>query len=383
MPDIPDVSDPGVAPAAGDRTVGLGPLAERVPEALRGSAHYHVPRPPRVSAKLDANELPYALPAELTAELGRALAEVAVERYPDPTAGRLRAIVARQLSASLAPLGSITGDQLVFGNGSDELIAMLCSAFAAPRGARRAAILCPAPSFVYYKLSAIARGVDPIEVPLTAAFELDEDAMLRAVAEHRPAVVFLALPNNPTGTLWRIGFAAELAARFRDVVVVSDEAYLAYSGATSLPVLGEHPNLVVMRTLSKLGMAGLRVGFTISSPAIARLLDKLRPPYNLSALDQRAAELLLERASAWCAARAADVVAERERLAAALAARGLEVFPSRANLLLVRTAGATALWQRLADAGVLVRLFDAGPLAGCLRITVGTPADSAALLAAL
>ena len=197
------------------------------------------------------------------------------------------------------------------------------------------------------------------------------------------SVVYLALPNNPTGTLWRLGFAAELAQRYRDTVIVSDEAYVAYSGQTSLPVLAAHPNLVVMRTLSKLGMAGLRVGFTISAPAIAALLEKLRPPYNLSALDQRAAEFLLEHAGAWCAARAAEVVAERGRLAAALAARGFEVFASEANLVLIRTTEATALWQRLFDAGITVRLFDAGRLAGCLRITVGTPAETDALLAAL
>jgi histidinol-phosphate aminotransferase len=166
-------------------------------------------------------------------------------------------------------------------------------------------------------------------------------------------------------------------------VVVSDEAYFAYSGATLLPALADHPNLVVMRTLSKLGMAGLRVGYTLSSPAIAATLEKLRPPYNLSALDQRAAVFLLEHASQWCAARAADVLAERSRLAAALVARGLEVFPSEANLLLIRTHEATALWRRLAAAGVTVRLFDAGRLTGCLRITVGTPQDNAALLAAL
>jgi histidinol-phosphate aminotransferase len=358
-----------------DRMLELGPLAARVPEVLRGSAAYHVPVPPRVIAKLDANELPYPLPAELRAELGQALADVALERYPDPTAHRLRAVVARQLG--------VAGDQLVFGNGSDELIAMLCSAFAAPRGARPAAILYPAPTFVYYKFAAVSRGIEAIEVPLSEAFELDEAAVTRAIEDHQPSVVFLALPNNPTGTLWRIGFAAELAARYRDVAIISDEAYFAYSGATSLPVLAEHPNLIVMRTLSKLGMAGLRVGFTVSSPAIAALLEKLRPPYNLSALDQRAAELLLDRASVWCAERAAEVVAERTRLAASLAARGLEVFPSAANLLLIRTTGATALWQRLFDAGITVRLFDAGRLAGCLRITVGTPAETDTLLAAL
>lgn len=353
----------------------LGPLAARVPERLRTGSAYHVPVPPNVVAKLDANELPDPLPAELRAQLGAALAEVALERYPDPSARRLRAIVARQLG--------VAGDQLVFGNGSDELIAMLAAAFAAPRGERPAAICYPVPTFVYYRIAAVVRGLEMIEVPLTPRFELDEPAMLRAIEAHRPSVVFLALPNNPTGTLWRMGFAAELAARHRDMVVVSDEAYQAYSGATSLPVLAAHPNLVVLRTLSKVGMAGLRVGFTISSPAIAALLEKLRPPYNLSALDQRAAEFLLEHAAEWCAARAAAVVAERSTLAAALAARGLEVFPSEANLLLVRTADATALWQRLFDAGISVRKFDGGPLAGCLRITVGTPAENAALLAAL
>jgi histidinol-phosphate aminotransferase len=358
----------------------LGPLAERVSEALRGTAAYDVPEPARMVAKLDANELPFALPAELRAALGQALAEVALERYPDVAARRLRTIVARQLST---PAAAIRGDQIVFGNGSDELIAMLCSALSAPYRGRPAVVLYPWPSFVYYRLAAIARGVATVEVPLTAAFELDEPAMLRAIEHHRPSVVFLALPNNPTGTLWRVGFAAELAARFRDVVIVSDEAYIAYAGATSLPVLAEHPNLVVMRTLSKLGMAGLRVGFTVSAPAIAALLEKLRPPYNLSALDQRAAEFLLEQAMPWCEARAAEVIAERGRLAAAIAARGFEVFPSEANLLLIRTAGAAALWRRLADAGIMVRLFDAGPLAGCLRVTVGTPADNTALLAAL
>jgi histidinol-phosphate aminotransferase len=361
--------------SAGDPLAPLGPLAARVPEPLRGSAAYHVPVPPRMIAKLDANELPHAWPIELRAELGAALAEIALERYPDPTAHRLRAVVARQ--------SGVAGDQIVFGNGSDELIEMLCAAFAAPRGTVPAAILYPVPSFVYYKLACVARGLEAIEVPLTEQFELDEPAVLRAIEDHRPSVVFLALPNNPTGTLWRLGFVTELAARHRDVCIVADEAYLAYSRATLLPQLSDHPNLVIMRTLSKQGMAGLRVGFSISSPALAGLLDRVRPPYNLSALDQRAAEFLLERAAGWCAERTAEVIAERPVLAAALAARGLEVFPSEANLVLIRTQNARALWQRLSDAGISVRLFDAGRLAGCLRITVGTPADTAALLAAL
>jgi len=365
----------------------LGPLAARVPEQLRGTAAYHVPQPPDVRAKLDANELPFALPADLRARLGAALADVALERYPDPSARSLRSLVANQLG--------VRSEQLVFGNGSDETIGMLIAAFAAPRVAREhgpthprpAAILYPTPTFVYYRLAAVARGVEAIEVPLDAKLELDEPAVLRAIEAHHPSVVFLALPNNPTGTMWRMDFAVELAQRHRDVAVVSDEAYFAYSGKTNLPHLDAHPNLIVMRTLSKVGMAGVRVGYTVSSPAIATVLEKVRPPYNVSSLDQRAAILLLSEAREWCAARASDVVAERARLQAALAALpNVEVFASEANLLLVRFGAgrATRIWQALADRGLLVRNFDhPGPLAGCLRITVGTPEENGWLVEAL
>jgi histidinol-phosphate aminotransferase len=354
----------------------LGPLEARVPEMLRATAAYHVPQPPLVRAKLDANELPFPLPAELRARLGATLAEVPLERYPDPNARELRALVASQLSETRP----VRGDQLVFGNGSDELIAMLVNALPGP-------VLYPVPTFVFYRLAAIARGVPPVEVPLDARFELDEAAIERAIGEHRPSVVFLALPNNPTGTLWRMDFALELAARHRDTVIVSDEAYFAYSGRTSLPHLAQHPNLVVMRTLSKVGMAGVRLGYTVSSTAIAQLLEKVRPPYNISSLDQRAAVFLLAEARAWCAARAAEVVGERAQLAVALAALpDVEVFASEANLVLARFGAgrATEIWKALADRGLLVRTFDRpGPLSGCLRITVGTPDENAALVAAL
>jgi histidinol-phosphate aminotransferase len=349
--------------------VTLGALAERVEPALRGVSAYHVPKPPDIRIKLDANELPFALPAELRERLSAELAQVALERYPDPNVRELRELVSRDLG--------VTGDQLVFGNGSDELIGMLAAVFAGP-------VLFPAPSFVYYTLAATARGRASCPVPLTARFELDEDAVEAAIARHRPAVVFLALPNNPTGTLWRMELAPELAARHRDIAIVSDEAYVAYSGRTNLAHLAAHPNLVVMRTLSKIGFAGLRVGYTVSSPEVARLLEKVRPPYNLSALDQRAAIVAVRDGAAWCAARAAEIVRERGTLAAALGDLGFEVFPSAANLLLVRRAGATQLWDALARRGVAVRSFDQhGPLAGCLRITVGAPAENRELIATL
>jgi histidinol-phosphate aminotransferase len=286
----------------------------------------------------------------------------------------------------LARTLAVRGDQLVFGNGSDELIAMLCNALAAPRHGRPAAVCYPVPSFVYYRLAADARGLIPVEVPLTARFELDEVALITAIERDDPSVVFLALPNNPTGGLWRHDIAVELAHRFPRTVIVSDEAYQAYSGVSNLAALGHTPNLVVMRTLSKVGMAGLRVGFLAASHGLAQLLEKVRPPYNLGALPQAAACFLLTEAADWCAARAAEVVAERPHLAAALAARGFETFDSASNLVLVRTRAGRAhlLWKALQDRGVLVRDFDRpGPLAGCLRITVGTREDHRILLSAL
>jgi histidinol-phosphate aminotransferase len=340
-------------------------LLARVPAALREGTAYHVPQPPRVVAKLDANEMPFEMPSELRQRLGAALAEVALERYPDPTAKALREVVARTLG--------VAADRIVFGNGSDELIAMIASAF--PTGP----VLAPSPSFVYFQLAARARGLEFIGVPLRDDFTLDEDALEAAIVRHRPGCVFLALPNNPTGTLWRVEFARELATRHPDVAVVSDEAYVAYSGQTNLPHAGA--NLIVMRTLSKIGLAGLRVGFAVGSPEVAALLDKLRPPYNVSALDQRAAVFALDEAASWCEARVGEVIAERDRLAAALARLPVRVYPSAANFLLVRVGDQVGqVWQGLANAGVVTRSFGPGPLYGCLRITVGTSVENAVLL---
>jgi histidinol-phosphate aminotransferase len=381
------VSAPGASADASADAAALGPLGERVPEALRGAAAYHVPRPADVRAKLDANELPFALPAELRHRLGQVLAEEALERYPDAAAGELRALLAGKLG--------VAGEQLVFGNGSDELIALLCSALAHPRAHLPAAICYPVPTFVYYRLATVARGLIPVEVPLTSRFELDEAALIAAIEREDPAVVFLALPNNPTGTLWRMELAVELARRFPRTAVVSDEAYLAYHGKSNLGALAATPNLVIMRTLSKVGMAGLRCGYLVASPALCGLLEKVRPPYNLGSLPQAAARFLLTEAATWCDERAAEVVAARPELTAALEARGFETFPSAANLVLVRTRPGRAfqIWQALQARGVLIRNFDPspapaagaslGPLAGCLRVTVGSRDDHQILLAAL
>ena len=358
-------------------------ISDLVTKGIRPLVAYHVPRPDGIRAKLDANELPYSLPPEAAAALGHELAQVALNRYPEADPVELRALVAADLG--VAP------QQIVFGNGSDELIALLCAAFAEPRpGKTRAGVLYPDPSFVVYRLAALGHNLEPIEITLDDEMQLDFELVDDAIAGRQPNLAFFALPNNPTGTLWAPEKVAELAARHPNTIFISDEAYIQYGGRTLLPRLAELPNLVVMRTLSKIGMASLRVGFVVASPAITHELEKLRMPYNLGSLNQRAAVWLLRNHKEWITARAKDLLAERERLDAALRAfPELKVFPSEANRLLVRvgmanSGRATRVWKALAARGIMVRNFDRpGPLAGCLRITPGTPAENDLLLAEL
>ena len=366
-------------------TNALGPLAALVTPSLRGAAAYHVPTPTGIVAKLDANESPYEWPVDLRERIAARLADVQLHRYPDASALALRTRLAREFSPTMTPA------QVVLGNGSDELIGLLLAAFAAPRpGARVARVLYPVPTFVYYKIAATARGIEAVEVPLADDFSLDEDAIRWAFTEMRPNVAFFALPNNPTGTLWPLAFIADLARSNPDVIIVADEAYLAYSGQTLAGALIALPNLVVMRTLSKVGLAGLRVGFLAASTAITTELEKVRPPYNVGAFNQAAALVALDEGATWMAARAAAVIAERGRVVEALAKHPtLRIFDTQSNLVMVRVAGdgrASQLWQHLVDRGVLVRTFDrpgAGALAGCLRITIGTPTENSLLLAAI
>ncbi len=349
-------------------------LKELIPDSIRGLTAYAVPHPAGVRVKLDANESPFPLPPDIAAALGAHLAEVPLHRYPDPRAESLVKVLARDLG--------VPSDQIVLGNGSDEIIALLLSAFSRSRTGRAARAAYPWPSFVYYRIACAAHGIAPLEIPLRSDFTLDVDATDALLAAERPNLAFFALPNNPTGTLWPMDEVARLAARHADTLFVSDEAYFDYSGETLLPRLA--PNLVVMRTLSKLGLAALRVGFLVAPPAVAEVIGRIRPPYNVGALNQAAATWLLTNHKQVLTDAARRVVAERERLAAVLTQLGLRVFPSRANLLCVRHPRASDVWSRLLGHGILVRNFDRpGPLAGCLRITVGTAEENELLVIAL
>ncbi len=352
-------------------------LAELVTRGLRGVTAYHVPRPVGIRARLDANELPYPLPDDVAQALAAELAAVPLHRYPPTDAGELRGVISKQLGVS--------PEWLVFGNGSDELISLLCATFGEPPvGRTRAACLYPTPTFVVYRIAAFGHHMDVVEVPLRDDFTLDEDAIAAAMTGERPNLAFFALPNNPTGTLWSPDYVLALARRHPSTIVVADEAYIDYGGQTLLSHVGVPPNLVVMRTLSKVGLAGLRCGYLVAHPLVVHEIEKVRAPYNLGSLPIRAATWLLTNHADLLRTRAKEVVAERGRVAAALRGLGVHVFDSEANLLMVKLPNASSVWQGLAARGVLVRNFDRpGPLAGCLRITIGTPQENDLLIDAL
>ena len=253
-------------------------------------------------------------------------------------------------------------------------------------------VLVPDPGWTTVVPMALAAGVTPVPYRLdrTADFALDPGAVDRALREGRPNIVFFARPNNPTGTMWPSSLVADVARAHPDVLVVSDEAYAAYAGDGMADAVAALPNLLVMRTLSKIGLAALRIGYLRASRGIIAEVEKIRPPYNLGALNQRAAVWLLRNHRALLDGMCADVVRERDRLSTTLAAMpGVRAFSSQANLILFRVGSpgdgrATAVWQRLCATGVLVRCFDRpGLLSGCLRVTVGTPTENDRFLAAL
>lgn len=342
---------------------------------LRALSPYRVPDASGM-VKLDAMENPHTWPEEMRAGWLALLRDTPVNRYPDPEAAELKARI--RLTEGLH------GDQaLVLGNGSDELIQLLATVFARPG----AALLSVTPSFVMYRRSAIGAGMEYVEVPLVQeSFALDLEAMLRAVERHQPSLIFLAYPNNPTGNLFDAG-AVKAVARAAAGLVVIDEAYAPFAGDTWIARCRDFDNLVVMRTLSKLGLAGLRLGFLAGAPDWIEQLEKLRLPYNINVLTQRTAAFALEKREVF-RRQTEEICRQREALTAALARiQGLKVWPSVANFVLFRPSGADAqaVFEGLRRRKVLIKNLDgtAPLLRNCLRVTVGTAEENAAFLAAL
>ena len=341
------------------------------PEILALNA-YHVP-PASGLIKLDAMENPYRLPQELRDEIARAVADAEINRYPDAGAQQLKAGI-RQV-VDLPP-----GMDILLGNGSDEIIQILALAVAQPG----AVLLSVEPSFVMYRMIALFAGMEYVGVPLRQDFSLDLEAMLAAIKREQPALVFLAYPNNPTGNLFDAAAVRQIVEASQGLVVV-DEAYYAFARDSFLPQLAHHENLLVMRTFSKLGMAGLRVGFLAGSAAWLSQLEKLRLPYNVGVLPQVVASKLLQHHDVLLA-QAESIKQERGRLLNALQATlGVQAYPSEANFILFRVAGATAVFAELKRRGVLIKNLDGGhpALLDCLRVTVGTPEENERFVTAL
>jgi histidinol-phosphate aminotransferase len=314
--------------------------------------------------KLDANESPYGFADSYTV-----VKSVKTNRYPDPEAKTLRRLLAKELG--------IRPGNILQGNGSDELIYCLITAFGGP-------VLYPVPTFSMYGIISQALGEKGVGIPLEADFDLDGDRMAVAMRKDKPKLVFLSSPNNPTGNC----FSSEkilqiIASTSSKSLVVVDEAYHPFASKKGfLPLLGDYRNLVILRTLSKIGLAGLRVGFLIGDEEIIEQVNKVRLPFNLNALSQAvAAEVMKRRALRRQHIRA--IVKERKRLFSALSkVEGVTAYPSEANFILFRVQDAQGVYQGLLDESVLVRDMK-GLVEGCLRVTIGTPDENRIFLRAL
>jgi histidinol-phosphate aminotransferase len=350
-------------------------LMQRIRQDVQ-SMHAYAIQDSAGMVKLDAMENPHRLPADLQKALGERLGALALNRYPGERVNELRHAL-----ASYA--GMPEGFDIMLGNGSDELISLLAMACDVPG----ASILSPLPGFVMYAMSAQLQGLAFHGVPLTVDFELDEAAMLAAIAEHKPSIVYLAYPNNPTGNLWNDDSIEKivLAQGAQGCLVVMDEAYQPFASKSYIDRITRHSHVLLMRTLSKFGLAGVRLGYMIGPKALVAEVDKVRPPYNISVLNAECALFALEHAEVF-AAQAQNLRQERTRLTQALTALpGVQPFPSEANMILARVPDAAKTFDGLKAHGVLIKnISKMHPLlANCLRLTVGTAAENDQLLAAL
>ena len=354
----------------------MSDLPARLQRLIRSDVqglHAYAIQPSAGLVKLDAMENPHRLPDRLQVKLGRRLGALALNRYPGERVQDLRAALA-------AHAGMPAGFDIMLGNGSDELISLIAMACDVPG----AAVLAPVPGFVMYAMSAQLQGLKFTGVPLTPDFELDETAMLAAIQRDRPSVIYLAYPNNPTANLWRDAVIDRIIEEAPGLVVI-DEAYQPFSSRTYIDRIGRHDHVLLMRTMSKFGLAGVRIGYLLGPKALVAQIDKVRPPYNISVLNCEAALFALEHADVF-AAQAQDIREQRARLQRDLTSLpGVKSWPSDANMILARFPDAQRTFAGLKSRGVLVKNVSTmhSLLANCLRLTVGTAGENDQMLAAL
>jgi histidinol-phosphate aminotransferase len=319
--------------------------------------------------KMDAMENPFSMPPDIQKEISDAVGAALINRYPDPSAAKLK--------ESIADLWGIGTKRMILGNGSDELIQAIILAFGGP-------VLIPTPTFAMYEITSRALSQEVIAVPLTRNFALDPDKMLKKAKETKARIIFLACPNNPTGNRFSEEAVMKIVAKANAAVVI-DEAYFSFSRKSFLPVLRDYPNMIILRTLSKIGFAGLRIGVLTASAKVIHELDKIRLPYNINTLSQAAAMTAL-RHPIILNQQLSQLISARERLYNALSQLdSVTAYPSETNFILFRTTSdAVSIHEKLKEAGILIKnLNKPGPLKNCLRVTVGTPEENNEFLAAL
>lgn len=324
---------------------------------IRSLRAYHAEEIP-CRVKLDANESPYGV---------KALKTVKTNRYPDPEAKELRNLLARQFK--------VKPENILHGNGSDELIQCLITTFGG-------LVLFPAPTFSMYRIISQAHGERSEGIPLDEKFDLDIEEMLKAVRKKNPKLIFLSSPNNPTGNSFSAERILKIIRQSKGLVIV-DEAYQAFSDRKSfLPLLKKYKNLIILKTLSKIGLAGLRVGFMIAHKDVIDEVNKVRLPFNLNALSQKLAVETLKK-SALMRSEIKTIVSERKKLFNEMKKiDGIEPYPSDANFILFRTNKSDRIYKELLKRGILIRNMK-GIIDGCLRVTVGTPNENRAFLKAI
>jgi histidinol-phosphate aminotransferase len=335
-------------------------------------------RRPSGAVWLDANESPYGLDEQASAALAQHLARVPLHRYPEASADALERLVAEQLGVD--PAGVLVG------NGTEELVRLLCSTFSKlkPRESRPR-VGYPVPGPAPYRPAVLGQGARSLEMPLREDFGLDLVAMERHITGGHPNLLLFCRPNDPTGNLWP---RAEMEAVIDDhpeIVVAVDETYHEYCGETLLDLMPKHPHLVILRSLSRIGLAGLRVGFLIGQPDLVAEVQKVRPAHNMGTLSLEAALWLLQNQRPQLLAQVEKIKVERERLAGALTAlEGVKVWPSLGNFLMIQVADGPGVRRALLSRNVVVAEAGESALtANCLRVSVGAPAENDALVAAL
>lgn len=343
---------------------------------------YHVPDASGM-LKLDAMENPHHWPgAALQSAWLEKLAQAEVNRYPDPSAKKLKAALAERMQlTALEQEGDVELD-ILFGNGSDEIIQMIAMTLASSDRA----IMAPEPGFVMYGMIAKFVGMPYVGVPLGEDFTLDAEMFIASMREHNPALVFLAVPNNPTGNVFELEAIESIIEACPGLVVI-DEAYLAFTDSDLLYLCAKYDNVVVMRTLSKVGLAGLRLGFLIGAKAWLEQFDKVRLPYNINVLTQASASFALEHYDTLVTQTDALCDARTELYNELIVFESLQPFESEANFILVKVleGDARAIFESMKQRGVLIKCLDGGhpALKQCLRLTVGRPEDNRKMLDAL